>query len=112
MPDHSATVAAIYEAFGTGDIPRIIDHLANDIRWEEWADNYAQKAGVPWLLARTGKAGALEFFKIAGGMNGIMRDGDGLLHGAACWRADDAACGWSGGDRLVATKDASPPMWS
>ena len=67
MPDHSATVAAIYEAFGTGDIPRILDHLADDIRWEEWADNYAQKAGVPWLLVRTGKEGALEFFKIASG---------------------------------------------
>jgi hypothetical protein len=45
-------------------------------------------------------------------MNGIMRDASGMLHGAACWRADGAACGWSGGDGLVATKDVSPPMWS
>jgi gamma-glutamyltranspeptidase/glutathione hydrolase len=52
-------------------------------------------------------------FKIAGGMNGIVRDPDsGLMWGAACWRADGAACGWSGGDGLVATQDATAPMWS
>ena len=30
------------------------------------ADNQAQSSGVPWLRARRGKAGALEFFAIAG----------------------------------------------
>jgi gamma-glutamyltranspeptidase/glutathione hydrolase len=35
---------------------------------------------------------------VAGGMNGIMRDAaTGLLHGAACWRADGAPIGISGG---------------
>ena len=36
--------------------------------------------------------------KIAGGMNGILFDRDNhCLHGAACWRADGAAGGLSGG---------------
>jgi ketosteroid isomerase-like protein len=66
MNDNLATISAIYEAFGKGDIPTILDHLADDVRWEEWADNSAQKAGVPWLQARHGKAGALEFFQVMG----------------------------------------------
>lgn len=36
--------------------------------------------------------------KIAGGMNGIMFDyANGLIHGAACWRADGTPAGLSGG---------------
>jgi gamma-glutamyltranspeptidase/glutathione hydrolase len=41
-------------------------------------------------------------FKVAGGMNGLMRHREsGLIEGAACWRADGAAIGVSGGDALV-----------
>lgn len=36
--------------------------------------------------------------KVAGGMNGVLIDPrTGLLHGAACWRADGAPVGYSGG---------------
>jgi gamma-glutamyltranspeptidase/glutathione hydrolase len=35
--------------------------------------------------------------KVAGGMNGIQVDAAGLLHGAACWRADGVPIGVSGG---------------
>jgi gamma-glutamyltranspeptidase/glutathione hydrolase len=36
--------------------------------------------------------------KVAGGMNGVLRDAQsGLLHGAACWRADGTPVGISGG---------------
>ncbi|MFA9437790.1 MAG: gamma-glutamyltransferase, partial [Candidatus Bathyarchaeota archaeon] len=36
--------------------------------------------------------------RVAGGMNGVLRDPEtGLLHGGACWRADGAAMGVSGG---------------
>jgi gamma-glutamyltranspeptidase/glutathione hydrolase len=35
--------------------------------------------------------------KVAGGMNGVMLDSAGLLHGAACWRADGVPIGVSGG---------------
>lgn len=69
MNNNLATVTAIYEAFAKGDIPRILAHLADTIRWEEWADNSAQKAGVPWLQLRQDKEGVLEFFKIAAGLN-------------------------------------------
>jgi uncharacterized protein len=66
MNNNLETVNSIYEAFGKGDVPAIIDHLADNVQWEQWADNSSQKAGVPWMLARTGKDGALEFFKSAG----------------------------------------------
>jgi len=66
MGDNLAVIGAIYEAFGRGDIPTILGHLADDVRWEEWSDNTAQKAGVPWLQARHGRAGALEFFQVMG----------------------------------------------
>jgi ketosteroid isomerase-like protein len=68
MNDNLATIAAIYAAFGRGDVPAILEHLATDVRWEEWADNSAQQAGVPWLQARQGKDGALDFFKVMGGL--------------------------------------------
>ena len=68
MSDNLAVIGAIYEAFGKGDIPTILGHLADDVGWEEWADNSAQKAGVPWLQARHGKAGALAFFQVMGGL--------------------------------------------
>jgi gamma-glutamyltranspeptidase/glutathione hydrolase len=35
--------------------------------------------------------------RIAGGMNGILCDEDGMLHGGACWRADGTSIGISGG---------------
>ncbi len=69
MTDHMATIQSIYEAFGRGDIPAILDKLADDVRWEEWPDNHAQKAGVPWLHPRDGKEGTLEFFKVVGGFD-------------------------------------------
>lgn len=66
MNNNVETVNRIYEAFGKGDIPTIIDCLADNVQWEQWADNSAQKAGVPWMQAQSGKQGVLEFFKIAG----------------------------------------------
>lgn len=66
MSNHAATVKNIYEAFGLGNIPAIIDHLSDQVQWEQWADNTSQRAGVPWMQARTGKQGALEFFKELG----------------------------------------------
>lgn len=69
MNNNLATVAAIYEAFGKGDIPHILSHLADSIRWEAWADNSAQKAGVPWLQSRQGQEGVLQFFEIVGSLN-------------------------------------------
>jgi len=36
--------------------------------------------------------------KVAGGMNGILVDEEGLMHGGACWRADGTPMGISGGE--------------
>ena len=66
MKTNVDTVNKIYEAFGKGDVPAILDCLAENVQWEQWPDNYAQKAGVPWLLERNGKEGVLEFFKVVG----------------------------------------------
>lgn len=68
MNDHLATIGKIYQAFGQGDIPTILEYMADDVQWEAWTDNSAQKAGVPWLQARQGKEGVLAFFQVLGGM--------------------------------------------
>lgn len=50
--------------------------------------------------------------KVAGGMNGILLDqATGLMHGAACWRADGAPMGFSGGDGRV-DGDPANAMWA
>ncbi len=57
-----ATAQTIYEAFGRGDVPTILDVCSDDVAWEQWEDNRAQKAGISILQARTGKSGVAEFF--------------------------------------------------
>jgi hypothetical protein len=52
------TVEAIYAAFGRGDIPSIIEHLAENIDWEY----AAQIDDVPWLRRRRGRAEVAAFF--------------------------------------------------
>ncbi|MEX2566290.1 MAG: nuclear transport factor 2 family protein [Cyclobacteriaceae bacterium] len=66
MNNNVATVNRIYEAFGKGDIPVIIDCIADNVQWEQWANNSAQKAGVPWMQVQQGKQGVIDFFTIAG----------------------------------------------
>jgi ketosteroid isomerase-like protein len=61
-----ATVQGIYEAFGKGDVAGLLEPLAGDVVFEEWPDNSAQKAGVPWFAERHGHDGAGEFFALAG----------------------------------------------
>ena len=59
---NAETVGAIYAAFGRGDIGFILDQLADDVVFEDWPENYAQRAHVAHLARRTGRAGAEEFF--------------------------------------------------
>jgi ketosteroid isomerase-like protein len=66
MNNNLQTIQNIYEAFGKGDVPFIINCLADDVQWEQWADNSAQKANVPWMVARQGKEAVIEFFKTLG----------------------------------------------
>jgi ketosteroid isomerase-like protein len=61
--DNVKTVEEIYAAFGRGDIPAVLDQMADDVRWEEWSDSFAQRAEVPELLPRTGRDGVASFFQ-------------------------------------------------
>jgi ketosteroid isomerase-like protein len=65
-PGNAATVAGIYAAFGRGDVPAILAALAEDVRWEEWAGNTAQRAGVEHLRPRRGRAEVAGFFELVG----------------------------------------------
>ena len=60
------SVQAIYQAFGSGDVPGILSHLADDVDWESWTDNRNQKAGVPWFERRRGPDEVTGFFQIIG----------------------------------------------
>jgi ketosteroid isomerase-like protein len=57
-----AVIRDIYAAFGRGDIAPILDHIADDCRWESWDGNTAQRAGVAYLQPQNGPAGVAEFF--------------------------------------------------
>jgi uncharacterized protein len=59
-------VQTIYAAFGRGDVPAILDMVSDGVEWESWADNSAQRAGVPWMRRQHGKAGVAEFFQLVG----------------------------------------------
>lgn len=61
-------IQSLYAKFGAGDVPGILELLSDDVAWEAWNDNWAQKAGVPSMQARHGKAGVAEFFAVAGSM--------------------------------------------
>jgi ketosteroid isomerase-like protein len=64
---HAATVSAMYEAFGRGDIPAVLSHLAEDVTWDVTEEPWTpHAAGVPWLTPRRGHAEVAEFFAIAG----------------------------------------------
>jgi ketosteroid isomerase-like protein len=55
------TVQDIYQAFGRGDIPAILDKLWDNIEWE-----YPYRAApnpVPWLQPRENKEGVAQFFE-------------------------------------------------
>ena len=56
--NHVTTVQQIYEAFGRGDVPAILGHLADDVSWDEDAPGY----GVPLYEPGVGKAHVERFF--------------------------------------------------
>jgi len=61
-PANLAIVGGVYEAFGRGDIDFILGQIAEDCSWESWLDNHGQKAGLPPMKPRHGRAGVAEFF--------------------------------------------------
>jgi uncharacterized protein len=60
------TIKEIYEAFGKGDVPTILAKLAPDVEWEQWRDNFAQRADVPHLRHKKGPAAVVDFFREVG----------------------------------------------
>ncbi len=53
------TVKQMYEAFGRGDIPAILEKLDDNVEW----DTEIPSQGVPWLEPRKGKANIAGFFE-------------------------------------------------
>jgi len=67
---HTRTVAAMYEAFGRGDLAGILSHLSEDVTWDVTEEPWTpHEAGVPWLMPRRGHAEVAEFFEIVGAWN-------------------------------------------
>ena len=64
MSEHQNTrlVASIFEAFGRGDIPFILDHLTDDVHFQARLDPI-----VPWSGEYTGKSDVVNFFQALGG---------------------------------------------
>lgn len=56
---NKAAVERIYRAFGEGDVPSILEHIAEDVAW----DYASTSIEVPWLKRREGKNGAVDFFQ-------------------------------------------------
>ena len=55
-------VQAIYQAFGTGNVPGILERLSDDVDWEHDSVDH----GIPWLKPGRGKSHVLKFFEIIG----------------------------------------------
>ena len=53
----------IYDAFGKGDVPAILDQLTDDVDWAAEASSDA----VPWYGMRKGKDEVAGFFEAIGG---------------------------------------------
>jgi ketosteroid isomerase-like protein len=56
--DNVKTVQSVYEAFGRGDVPAILDAVTDDVDWASDADS----TEVPWWGVRHGKAEVDDFF--------------------------------------------------
>ena len=58
MTKHVATVTAIYDAFGRGDVSFILSCLAEDVEWDN-----REHHGIPLLVPRKGPADVGRFFQ-------------------------------------------------
>jgi ketosteroid isomerase-like protein len=56
--DNIKTIASVYEAFGRGDVPAIMDAVTDDVDWAAEADSTA----APWYGVRHGRDGVAKFF--------------------------------------------------
>lgn len=72
------TVQAIYEAFGKGDIPAIIERLHPDVEWEHDMVPH----GIPWVEPRRGRAAVVQFFESLAALEFHVFEPVALLEGA------------------------------
>jgi gamma-glutamyltranspeptidase/glutathione hydrolase len=73
----------------------------------ELEDGFSDVSGLKAALEALGHPVTI-VEKVAGGMNGVLVDEDGWLHGAACWRADGVPIGISGGQSRASTESGVP----
>ena len=79
MSDNVERVGAIFDAFGRGDLPFILDNLTDDVRFVSYLDPI-----VPWSGEFVGKERVMDFFQAIGGnievtghpVDAIVPDGD------------------------------------
>ncbi len=106
------TVQDIYAAFGRGDIPAILERLADDVQWDHLPDGSgAERHAVPWLVARTGRDDVAGFFEALGGLEihelaptAILADGDTVVV-----LLDEDATVRATGERF---RDATAHVWT
>jgi uncharacterized protein len=62
--DNVKTVQTVYEAFGRGDVPTMLESLTDDVDWasEAWSTD----APAPWWGVKHGKDGVAAFFQAFG----------------------------------------------
>lgn len=77
MASNVEMVQGIYQAFGSGNIPAIIECLAEDVAWDEGAADH----GVPWLTPGRGKEHVGKFFASLGALEFTRFDIEKVLDG-------------------------------
>lgn len=55
--DNKRVVQSIFEAFGRGDVPGVLEHLSEDVTWKAPGPDT-----IPYFGDRRGHGGATEFF--------------------------------------------------
>lgn len=67
--ENVARIVKVYEAFGRGDIPYIIEQLTGDVRWfthngpeVPWSGDFSGKANVPKFFGAIAGAGEVTAF--------------------------------------------------
>jgi ketosteroid isomerase-like protein len=80
--DTISACKAMYEAFGRGDVPAILEHMAEDIALDDWTGNTAVDSGLlANMRPRFGKEGAKAFFAALQGIEFQKFEVTNLLSG-------------------------------
>jgi uncharacterized protein len=64
MIDNVETIRRIYAAFVEGEIPAILERLAETVQWEYGINS----TDVPWLQPRSGRSEVAQFFEALQGL--------------------------------------------